>query len=201
MDIIVNKVSCYRSDENNFNMLFSFLETHCAVSAYNVSSMYKISKNLWQITYYGGYVKYYKFGPIFNYGNDKVALSRKLGSDLNITYVETTFKDVKSVIKDIFPIEDRVQFVRISNQEILIHELCYAKDYLNILSGKYPYFRVKLLVGEEAKASGVVKVVNKMLSDQIRDLELTIKSTEAGLVAKRNLLNELLLKQSESEKV
>ena len=60
---------------------------------------------------------------------------------------------------------------------------------------------VKLLVGEEAKASGVVKVVNKMLSDQIRDLELTIKSTEAGLVAKRNLLNELLLKQSESEKV
>ena len=33
MDIIVNKVSCYRSDENNFNMLFSFLETHCAVSA------------------------------------------------------------------------------------------------------------------------------------------------------------------------
>lgn len=48
---------------------------------------------------------------------------------------------------------------------------------------------------------GVVKVVNKMLSDQIRDLELTIKSTEAGLVAKRNLLNELLLKQSESEKV
>ncbi len=51
------------------------------------------------------------------------------------------------------------------------------------------------------KASGVVKVVNKMLSDQIRDLELTIKSTEAGLVAKRNLLNELLLKQSESEKV
>ena len=29
MDIIVNKVSCYRSDENNFNMLFSFLETHC----------------------------------------------------------------------------------------------------------------------------------------------------------------------------
>ena len=35
MDIIVNKVSCYRSDENNFNMLFSFLETHCAVSAYN----------------------------------------------------------------------------------------------------------------------------------------------------------------------
>ena len=84
-------------------------------------------------------------------------------------------------------------------------KLCYAKDYLNILSGKYPYFRVKLLVGEEAKASGVVKVVNKMvnkmLSDQIRDLELTIKSTEAGLVAKRNLLNELLLKQSESEKV
>ncbi len=133
------------------------------------------------------YVKYYKFGPIFNYGNDKVALSRKLGSDLNITYVETTFKDVKSVIKDIFPIEDRVHFVRISNQEVLIHELCYAKDYLNILSGKYPYFRVKLLVGEEAKASGVVKVVNKMLSDQIRDLELTIKSTEAGLVAKRNL--------------
>ena len=66
-------------------------------------------------------------------------------------------------------------------------KLCYAKDYLNILSGKYPYFRVKLLVGEEAKASGVVKVVNKMLSDQIRDLELTIKSTEAGLVAKRNL--------------
>ena len=148
-----------------------------------------------------GRLKYYKFGPIFNYGNDKVALSRKLGSDLNITYVETTFKDVKSVIKDIFPIEDRVHFVRISNQEILIHELCYAKDYLNILSGKYPYFRVKLLVGEEAKASGVVKVVNKMLSDQIRDLELTIKSTEAGLVAKRNLLNELLLKQSESEKV
>ena len=35
----------------------------------------------------------------------------------------------------------------------------------------------------------------------VRDLELTIKSTEAGLVAKRNLLNELLLKQSESEKV
>lgn len=97
-------------------------------------------------------------------------MSRKLGSD------------VKSVIKDIFPIEDRVHFERISN-------------------GKYPYFRVKLLVGEEAKASGVVKVVNKMLSDQIRDLELTIKSTEAGLVAKRNLLNELLLKQSESEKV
>ena len=39
--------------------------------------------------------------------------------------------------------------------------------------------------------SCVVKVVNKMLSDQIRDLELTIKSTKAG--------NELLL--SESEKV
>lgn len=198
MDIIVNKVSYYRSDESSFNMLFSFLKSHSSIPAYTVSSMYKISKNLWQIKYYNGYTKYYKFGHVFNDSNDRTALTKKLGP-INITYVNTTAKDVKSIIKDIFPIEDKVHFVRVSNQEILVHELRHSKDYLDILGGKYPYFRVKLLVGEDAKSSGVAKVVNKMLADQIRDLELTIKSTEAGLVAKRNLLNELLLKQGSNE--
>lgn len=197
MDIIVNKVSYYRSDESSFNMLFSFLKSHSSIPAYTVSGMYKISKNLWQIKYYNGYTKYYKFGHVFNDSNDRTALTKKLGP-INITYVDTTAKDVKSIIKDIFPIEDKVHFVRVSNQEILVHELRHSKDYLDILGGKYPYFRVKLLVGEDAKSSGVTKVVSKMLADQIRDLELTIKSTEAGLVAKRNLLNELLLKQSET---
>ena len=188
--IIVKKFRYSDSDGDLMNSLFTILRSKSSIIDFGVSYIRNITKNLWEFRYTNSNeIRYYKFvGRSSNNANDVIALKKRLGSDVEIEFIDMDYRlRFIDLIKDIFVISDVVYFTSRGGHKIIDHTLKYTSDYIKVLSGKYPGYGLRLSKERPNPIS--------IIDDSIASLQRSIKATEDALIARRRELSEMILKR------